>query len=87
MPKHKRPGKPPPITQAQLNKVKREVAAQAVTDAMALFLTVLVDKFNGEDYVKDVWREVNNLSDSVIQGYVSIHDLREVLYKEYGIKT
>lgn len=74
-----------PATWADVNKAKHEASDKAILTAMAIFLTVLVDKFNGEDYVQDVWKEVNKLSDAITEGYVNVSDLKEVLRKEYGI--
>ena len=54
---------------------------------MAIFLTVLVDKFNGAEYAKDVWKECENLSDSINRGYVNFRDLIKTLEDEYGIEV
>ena len=75
-----------PATQAEVLKAKSEASDNAILTAMAIFLTVIVDKFNGADYVVDVWKEVNNLSDSINRGYVSVSDLIHTLKEEYGIE-
>jgi len=74
-----------PATMADVAKAKQDAFAEAVRYAMAIMLTVLVDKFNGRDYIADVWREVNDLSDSVTKGYVSVPDLIRTLRDEYSI--
>ena len=53
---------------------------------MTIMFTVLLDKegFTQED-LQRLWREVNDLSDSIAQGYVSAADLRNVLRREYEV--
>jgi len=58
-----------------------------VSNATAIFMTVLVDKFNGAAYVRDVWGEINKLSEEVAEKRVSCADLRRVLLEEYGIEV
>lgn len=53
---------------------------------MVIFFTVLLDKFAAsKDDLQRVWDEVNSLSDSVKQKYVSLADLKTVLVEEYDI--
>lgn len=75
-----------PLTMADLARAKKEVFSSAAGYAMAIMLSVLVDKFNGADYVADVWREVNKLSEEVAEGRVSVADLKCALKEEHGIK-
>ncbi len=75
-----------PATQADVDRAKNTASDKAIYLAMAIFLTVLVDKFNGSEYINDVWKEVNNLSDSINRGYVSVSDLIHTLKEEYGIE-
>ena len=49
-------------------------------------LTVLLDKFGMEDQIKDVWAAWIKLSEEVLEGRVKLHELRNVLRKEYGIR-
>lgn len=83
----KRYKKPQPITRSQLNQAKKQAEQDAIGYAMAIFLTVIVDKFNGADWIGDVWTEINNLCESVEQGYVSVSDLQRTLREEYEIAT
>lgn len=72
-----------PVTMAQVKRERNNV----INFTMALFLTVMCDKFGFDvEQLKKVWDEVNCLSDSVAKGYVNIFDLMEVLDSEYGIK-
>lgn len=74
------------VSQADLQKAKDAALSEAVKAAYAIFFTVLRDK---EDFttaqLDKVWQEVNELSDSIIKGYVKLSDLTFVLKKEAGI--
>ena len=75
-----------PASQADVKRAWETGVNDGVTHAMSIILTVLVDKFNGAEYVKDVWREVQKLSEEVGEKRVSTTDLRRVLLDEYGIE-
>ena len=64
---------------------RNEAVDEAVTMASAIFLTVIIDKFEGRDWVPDIWREVNKLSEEIKEGRVSVGDLKHVLKTEYEI--
>lgn len=85
----KRKKKPTPLnrpaTLYDVKKAKQEAMAEATTHAMAIMLTVLVDKFNARDYIADVWREIIKLSEEITEGRVSVADLKYVLRKEYDV--
>ncbi len=54
--------------------------------AWAIMFTVLRDKFGLEaEQLQKMWDEVEDLSDSVTQGYVSIADMMRTLEEEAGI--
>lgn len=74
-----------PATAADVERAKRETTVAATEAAMAIMLTVLLDKFNGADYIVDVWREVEKLSAEIAERRVSIRDLVSVLRDEYEI--
>ena len=76
-----------PATGADVKKAWERGVLDGVSNASAIFLTVLVDKFNGADYVRDVWLEINKLSAEVAEKRVSVPDLRRVLLEEYGIEV
>ena len=75
-----------PATQADVEKAKKQATDEAVSLAMTIFLTVLKDKngFSNEE-LQDTWDNVENLSESIKDGYVSVYDLRTVLREEYEI--
>lgn len=76
-----------PVTMATVKRVKEKTKDEAVSLAIAMFLTVLCDKFGYDaDSLKAVWDAVNDLSDSVVKGYVNVPDLKQVLREEYGIE-
>lgn len=81
MAQKKKKGPPPRITRRQLAEAEERGKHEATRYAMAIFLTVLADKFNGADYIPDVWREVIELSKSISMGYVDVDDLARVLLK------
>ena len=75
-----------PATQADVEKAKKQATDDAVSLAMTIFLTVLKDKngFSNEE-LQDTWANIESLSASIRDGYVSIYDLRTVLREEYEI--
>ena len=75
-----------PASWADVERAKKEASNEAISLAIALMLTVLCDKFNGEEYIQDVWKEVNKLSQEVSEGRVNLWDLKTVLEEEYSIE-
>ena len=75
-----------PVNMADLERVKKKAFQEATDYAMAIFLTVLLDKEGADkEIIQRVWGEVNELCDSIIKGYVSVADLRQTLKDEYDI--
>lgn len=74
-----------PATAADVNKAKKQATEYAIAQAWSIFFTVLRDKegYEIEDLAR-VWREIEDLSDSVSKGYCTIADLRNVLRQEMG---
>lgn len=76
-----------PATMADVEHAKKVAHTEAIGYAMTIFFTVLFDKHEAtKNELRVFWDEVNELSDSIAQGYVSISDLRTVLNREYDIK-
>ena len=75
-----------PATQADVKRAKREAQNEALSLSMVIFLTVMKDKegATNEDLYR-IWKEIEDLSDSVVQGYGDLWDLKTVLEKEYNI--
>ena len=86
----KRPGPQPNIQQWKverlIEKAKAEASNEATSMCLTLMLSVLLDKFNGEEYVKDVYDAWNERARGVLSGEIKLHEWRDVLRKEYGIK-
>lgn len=76
-----------PVTQADLKKAKNEAVDEAVDKVWTIFFTVLRDKegYEEED-LRRVWNEVSDLSDSIVQGYVNISDLKNTLKQEADLR-
>lgn len=75
-----------PKTQADVDKAFNRGVNAGVRNASAIFLTVLCDKFNGGDYIREVWAEIQKLAEEVAERRVSVTDLEKVLDDEYDIK-
>lgn len=76
-PRHK------PATQADVNKAKNAATNEAIRITLAIILTCLRDKEGwGKVRIKRLWDEVENLSDSIRKGYVSLNDLLQVLEED-----
>ena len=76
-----------PATQADVLRARDKAVSDAVHLCMVIFFTVLLDKENADaEILHRVWDEVNDLSDSINQGYVTEADLRRVLREEYDIE-
>lgn len=72
-----------PVSQADLIKAEEK----ACHLAMAIFLTVMKDKFgfDNDDIVR-AWDEWDKLSEEIKEGRVKLKDLTDVLAEEYDIK-
>ena len=71
-----------PVSQADLIKAEEK----ACHLAMAIFLTVMKDKFgfDNDDIVR-AWNEWDKLSEEIKEGRVKLKDLTNVLAEEYDI--
>ena len=76
-----------PRTQADVDKAWEKGVLDGVSNACAIFLTVILDKYNGGDYIKAVWDDINKLSEEVKEKRVSVADLRRTLRDEYDIEV
>ncbi len=89
MPKAKRKGPTPNLAPWQvekmIDKAKRDASNDATSMCLTLMLSVLLDKFGGEDYIKDVYDAWNERAAGVLSGEIKLHEWRDVLRKEYGI--
>lgn len=72
--------------QLDVQRAKDTATADACRVTLAIFFTALLDKEGmGAEQLQRIWREVESLSESVRDGYVSAPDLIRVLREEYEI--
>ena len=75
-----------PATMADVNRAVEQATNDALAASAAIFLTVLCDKKSADaEIIQRVWKEMQELSQSIIDGYVSVADLKDTLRKEYGV--
>ena len=75
-----------PATQADVNRAEQRATNDALTASAAIFLTILCDKEGADaETIQRVWQEMQELSQSIIDGYVSVSDLKDTLSNEYGV--
>lgn len=75
-----------PVSEADLNRAKATASDQAVKLAIAIFLTVLKDRFGFDnDQIKEAWKAMDKLSEEVAEHRISAWDLVSVLKDEYEI--
>ena len=75
-----------PASQADVNRAAQRATNDALAASAAIFLTVLCDKESADaEVVQRVWEEMQALSQSIIDGYVSVADLKDALSNEYGV--
>ena len=68
-----------------IREAKEKATEQAVSLSLVLMFSVLLDKYNAEDHIYDIWKDWNKLAEEVKEGRVNLSDLRDVLRKEYQI--
>lgn len=75
-----------PMTEADTRRLMEQSANTAVGLSLAIFITVLVDKYGwSREQVTDIWKHLEKLSEEVKEGRVSAYDLKKVLMDEYKI--
>lgn len=71
---------------ADLLKAKKEAQNTAISITWAIFFSVMRDKEGyGKTRLQRLWKEVEELSDSISKGYVNVQDLMDALEEEAGI--
>ena len=74
-----------PATMADVNKAKKQAQSDAIKLVWSIFFTVLRDKEHAEiEDLQRVWKECEELSDSIAKGYCTVADLRTILHEEVG---
>jgi len=75
-----------PVSEADLNRAKSSASEQALKLAIAIFLTVLKDRFDFDnDQICEAWEAMDKLSEEVVERRINAWDLVTVLKEEYGI--
>lgn len=75
-----------PASEADIKRAKAAASDQAVKLSLAIFLTVMKDKFDFDnDQLIEAWAAMNKLSEEIAERRVSAWDLVNVLSEEYGI--
>ena len=76
-----------PRTQADVDKAFMSGMNTGIEILCDIFLNVLLDKHNATQEELDVFAtEVNELCDSLNQGYVNYADIHNTLREDYGFK-
>ena len=76
-----------PATQADVNKAKKQASDLAVQSCWAIMFTAMRDKYGwGHIRLKRLWDRCNEISQSIVQGYIDINDLITALRDEAGIE-
>ena len=85
----KRKGKPPNVSAGEverlIRKAKEDATKEAVSLALVLMFTVLLDKYGLEDQIQNIYNDWNKLAEEVLEKRVKLHELRTVLREEYKI--
>ena len=75
-----------PATEADVDRARVEATSFTFTLVETVFLTTLLDKYNGSEHIIDVWKDASKLLDEILEGRVSLGNLIRVLRDEYGIE-
>lgn len=73
-------------TQADVDRAFDRGVLVGVHNASAMFMNVLLDKFEARDYIVDIWKEMNKLSEEVMERRVKIPEIVRMLKEEYDIE-
>ena len=75
-----------PATAADVKRAAKEAVAESVSQTQVIFFTVLRDKEGyDKEQLKEFWKKVQKLSEEILEGYVTISDLRNILREEAEI--
>lgn len=75
-----------PATRADVDKARRIAKEEAADAAMAIMITALLDKMGWTtEQVLELWGHVQEVSESIREGRITVPDLKDVLKQEEGI--
>lgn len=75
-----------PRTQADVDAAREEGIITGVHYASAMFMNVLLDKYDAKDHVSDIWQHMVKLSEEVKEGRVKIPEIIRMLKEEYDVE-
>lgn len=75
-----------PRTQADVDKSFTLGINLGVHNASAMFMNVLLDKYDGADKLRAIWDDLCKLSEEVMEGRVKIPEITRMLKEEYDIE-
>lgn len=76
-----------PVSQVDVDKAFEKGVNMGVSNASAIFLTVLLDKFGFDENVEEFWDYICKYSEEVGEGRIRISDLKHILLEEYHIRV
>lgn len=86
MPKKKKSPKSIPATRADVDRARRMAKEEAADAAIAIMMMALMDKMGWTtEQVLELWGHVQEVSESIREGRITVPDLKDVLKQEAGI--
>ena len=76
-----------PKSQQDVDRAWDEGVTAGVSNATAIFLMVMADKFGFGEKMVELWSEIVKLSEAVMERRVSIADIKHTLLTEYDIQV
>lgn len=76
-----------PATQADVKRAKSQGYADGCRAALAMILYAIADKEHFPKWqIQRIGKEVNDVSDAVLRGYLTIPDILHMLKEEYDME-
>lgn len=73
-----------PRTQEDVDRAYARGLKEGCDQSTVIIMSVLLDKFSFEEQSTELWSHIAKLSEEVLEGRVSVADLRTVLREEYN---
>lgn len=75
-----------PLSEAALKDAKMRYTSAGLNVGIELMLWVLIDKHGAPlDDIQQLFNEVVDTADSILKGYVDLHDIEKTLREEYDV--
>lgn len=76
-----------PVSQADINKAKKQAMEDSMRHLLYLILYILIEKHEApREDIHKLASEVNYYADSITQGYLNWKDIERVVVDEYEVK-